>query len=35
VAIAAARDVITAQMDERRGGMLIDEAIVALPQRLR
>ena len=35
VAIAAARDVITAEMDERRGGMLIDEAIVALPQRLR
>ncbi|HTQ34568.1 MAG TPA: F0F1 ATP synthase subunit B [Stellaceae bacterium] len=35
VAISAARDVITAQMDERRGGMLIDEAIVTLPQRLR
>jgi len=35
VAIAAAREVITAQIDERRGGMLIDEAIVALPQRLR
>jgi F-type H+-transporting ATPase subunit b len=35
VAIAAAREVITAQIDERRGGALIDEAIVALPQRLR
>jgi F-type H+-transporting ATPase subunit b len=35
VAIAAAREVITAQMDERRGGALIDEAIVSLPQRLR
>jgi F-type H+-transporting ATPase subunit b len=35
VAIAAAREVITAQIDARRGGVLIDEAIVALPQRLR
>lgn len=35
VAIAAARDVIAARMDERHGGVLIDEAIVALPQRLR
>jgi F-type H+-transporting ATPase subunit b len=35
VAIAAAREVITAQIDERRGGALIDEAIVTLPQRLR
>jgi F-type H+-transporting ATPase subunit b len=35
VAIAAAREVITAQIDERRGATLIDEAIVALPQRLR
>jgi len=35
VAIAAARDVIAAEIDERRGGTLIDEAIVALPQRLR
>jgi F-type H+-transporting ATPase subunit b len=35
VAIAAARDVIAAEIDERRGGALIDEAIVALPQRLR
>ncbi|HWD59935.1 MAG TPA: F0F1 ATP synthase subunit B, partial [Stellaceae bacterium] len=34
VAIAAARDVIAAQIDERRGGALIDAAIVALPQRL-
>lgn len=35
VAIAAAREVITAQIDGRRGATLIDEAIVALPQRLR
>jgi F-type H+-transporting ATPase subunit b len=35
VAIAAAREVITAQIDDRRGSALIDEAIVALPQRLR
>jgi F-type H+-transporting ATPase subunit b len=35
VAIAAAREVITAQIDERRGGALIDEAIVTLPQQLR
>lgn len=35
VAIAAAREVITAQIDERRGSALIDDAIVALPQRLR
>jgi F-type H+-transporting ATPase subunit b len=35
VAIAAAREVITAQIDGRRGSALIDEAIVALPQRLR
>ena len=35
VAIAAARDVIAAEIDERRGGALIDEAIIALPQRLR
>jgi F-type H+-transporting ATPase subunit b len=34
-AIAAAHDVIAAQVDERRGGALIDEAIIALPQRLR
>jgi F-type H+-transporting ATPase subunit b len=35
VAIAAAREVIAAEVDERRGAALIDEAIVALPQRLR
>jgi F-type H+-transporting ATPase subunit b len=35
VAIAAAREVIAAAIDERRGGALLDEAIVALPQRLR
>lgn len=35
VAIAAARDVIAATIDERRGSALIDEEIVALPQRLR
>jgi F-type H+-transporting ATPase subunit b len=35
VAIAAAREVIAAQTDERRGGALIDSAIAALPQRLR
>jgi F-type H+-transporting ATPase subunit b len=34
-AIAAARDVIAQEMDERRGGALLDEAIAALPQRLR
>jgi F-type H+-transporting ATPase subunit b len=35
VAIAAARDVIAAQIDERRGAALLDAAIVALPERLR
>jgi F-type H+-transporting ATPase subunit b len=35
VAIKAAHDVIAAEIDERRGSLLIDEAIVALPQRLR
>lgn len=35
VAIAAARDVIAAQTDERSGGALLDAAIAALPQRLR
>jgi F-type H+-transporting ATPase subunit b len=35
VAITAAREVITAQIDAGRGSALIDEAIVALPQRLR
>ena len=35
VAIAAAREVIVAEIDEKRGNTLIHEAIVALPQRLR
>lgn len=35
VAIAAAREVIAGEVDQRRGSTLIDEAIVALPQRLR
>jgi F-type H+-transporting ATPase subunit b len=35
VAIAAAREHIAAQMDGRRGTALIDDAIAALPQRLR
>ena len=35
VAIAAAREVIAAEIDAKRGSALIDEAIVALPQRLR
>jgi len=35
VAIAAAREVIAAQIDERRGTALLDAAIVALPERLR
>ena len=34
VAIAAARAVIAGAIDQRRGAALIDEAIVALPQRL-
>jgi F-type H+-transporting ATPase subunit b len=34
-AIAAARDVIAAEIDEQRSGVLIDSAIAALPQRLR
>src|SRR5580698_1724354 len=34
-AIAAAREVIAAEIDERRGSALLDEAIIALPQRLR
>jgi F-type H+-transporting ATPase subunit b len=34
-AIAAAREVIALQIDERRGGILIDSAIAALPERLR
>lgn len=35
VALAAAREVITAETDEERGGGLLDAAIAALPQRLR
>lgn len=35
VAVSAAREVIAAQTDEQRGGVLIDSAIAALPQRLR
>jgi F-type H+-transporting ATPase subunit b len=34
-AIAAARDVIAQQVDEQRAGALLDDAIAALPQRLR
>jgi F-type H+-transporting ATPase subunit b len=35
VAIGAARAVIVSEMDEARGGALLDTAIAALPQRLR
>lgn len=35
VAIAAARQVIVAELDERRGAALIDAAIAALPQQLQ
>ena len=35
VAIAAARDVIAHEINERRGAAMLDDAIVALPQRLR
>ena len=35
VAIAAAREVIAAEIDGERGGALLDAAITALPQRLR
>ena len=35
VAISAAREVIASEIDENRGGALIDNAIAALPQRLR
>jgi hypothetical protein len=35
VAIAAAREVIVAELDERRGAAMLDAAIAALPQRLR
>lgn len=34
-AIAAAREVIASEIDEQRGGALLDAAIAALPQRLR
>ena len=34
-AISAAREVIASEMDENRGGALLDNAIAALPQRLR
>lgn len=34
VAIAAAREVVAAELDERRGAALIDAAIAALPQQL-
>jgi F-type H+-transporting ATPase subunit b len=34
-AISAAREVIASEMDENRGGALLDSAIAALPQRLR
>ena len=35
VAIGAAREVIQSQIDDERGGALLDAAIAALPQRLR
>jgi F-type H+-transporting ATPase subunit b len=35
VAISAAREVIAAEIDTRRGAALIDQSIVALPQLLR
>jgi F-type H+-transporting ATPase subunit b len=35
VAVAAARDVIAAGINQQRGAALLDAAIVALPQRLR
>ena len=35
IAIAAAREVIAAEIDEKRGSALLDAAITALPQRLR
>ncbi|HLY45743.1 MAG TPA: F0F1 ATP synthase subunit B [Stellaceae bacterium] len=35
VAVAAAREVIAAELDEERGAALVDAAIAALPQRLR
>jgi F-type H+-transporting ATPase subunit b len=35
VAIGAAREVISSQIDEERGAAMLDAAIAALPQRLR
>ena len=35
IAISAARQVITAELDERRGGALIDTGIAALPHQLQ
>ncbi len=35
VAVSAARQIIAAGLDERRGAMLIDSAIAALPQQLQ
>ena len=35
VAISAARQVIAAELDERRGGALIDTVIAALPNQLQ
>lgn len=35
VAVNAARQVIVSEIDEERGGALLDTAIAALPQRLR
>jgi F-type H+-transporting ATPase subunit b len=35
LAIAAAREVIVAELDERRGATMLDASIAALPQRLR
>jgi len=34
VAIAAAREVLVAELDQQRGAALLDEAIAALPQQL-
>jgi hypothetical protein len=35
VAISAARQVIVAELDEKRGAALIDAAIAGLPQQLQ
>jgi F-type H+-transporting ATPase subunit b len=35
VAVSAARQIIAAELDERRGAALIDSAIAALPQQLQ